>query len=93
MIIFITKDKTGRNIRLTETQWKHIKFRHPHFGNKPMEIKNTIENPTLMVKLTNKITKYYRYLKSEDKYIMVAVKILNHEGFIITAYNTKKIQK
>jgi len=32
-------------------------------------------------------------IKSEDEYIMVAVKILNHEGFIITAYNTKKIQK
>ena len=44
-------------------------------------------------KETENETKYYRYIKEESKYLMVAFRILNGEGFVITSYMTKKIQK
>ena len=41
----------------------------------------------------DEVVKFYKFLKAKKKYIMVAVKILNNEGFVITAYQTLKVQK
>jgi len=92
-ILFSVTAKDGREIRLTHTQWKHIAFRHPEMGSKPHEIKEALRNPTTMRKHSEHITKFYKSLKEEKKYIMVAVKILDHEGFVVTAYLTRKIQR
>ncbi len=55
------------------------------------EIENAIVNPTARIQYSDETTKFYKSIKDEKKYIMVAVKILNGDGFVITAYKTKRI--
>ncbi len=90
-IVFTTTAKNWREIRLTKTQWKHITTRHPEMASMQKEIKLAIENPSTIKAFSDDVEKFYLYLKAENKYIMVAVKTLNGEGFIITAYKTKKV--
>lgn len=91
-IVFSTEDKNKRKIKLTTKQWKHISYRHPEMADKINEIESAIISPTVQKQYSEEVIKYYKYLKSEKKYLMVAVKLLNSEGFIITAYLTSKIQ-
>jgi len=36
---------------------------------------------------------YYKFYKNLSKYLLVSVKYLNGEGFVITAFYTSKIEK
>jgi len=92
-IIFTTKSKDNIEIRLTRAQWKHIAYRHPEMRGRLKDIKEAIINPTARRTHSKDIIKLYKFLKDKKKYIMVAVKTLNHEGFVITAYQTLRIQK
>lgn len=95
--VFEITDKTGRKIRLTKKQWKHITKAHMYMTNYLEKIKETLEYP---IKITNSLDdeevryyyKYTKYLKSSARYLMVAVKYLNGEGYVITAYIEKKIK-
>ncbi len=80
-------------IKLTKEQWKHIIHRHPEMSNKLTEIEFTLKYPEYKIHYKNNIRKYYKYIKHENKYNMVVVKILNGDGFIITSYLTRKIEK
>jgi hypothetical protein len=80
----------GRKIRLTKKQWFHISSRHPGLTNKIYLIDQTLLNPTRKLQFSNETIKYYRYFKEMKYYLMVAVRTLNGEGFVITAYFTRK---
>ena len=89
--VFEVKTKDGKLIRLNEKQWSHIKQRHPEMVNRIGDIEDAIVNPTARIQHSDETTKFYKFIKDGKKYIMVAVKILNGEGFVITAYKTKRI--
>jgi hypothetical protein len=96
-IIFETTDKTGRKIRLTKKQWEHISRKHPAVAKYFGEIKETLIKPDSITEsdLNENIKfyyKYYKYLESPHKYILVIVKYLNGEGFVISAYFEKNIK-
>lgn len=93
MKIIETTSKDGKLIRLTARQWKHIMKRHPEMARRIHDIEEAIRNPTKIVRFSDETTKFYRFIKQERRYIMAAVKILNGEGFVITAYLTKKIRR
>jgi len=92
--LFEVIDKTGRKIRLPVERWKHIVQEHPYLQDVE-EIKETVINP---IKIT--LSKYdpehvrylYRFNKNLKKYLMVAIKYLNGDGFIITAFFRRTIQ-
>ena len=92
--IFEIVDKSKRKIRLTKERWKHITEEHPRINNLE-EIKETIVNP---LKITsskyepNNVCYYYHYNKKIKRYLMVVVKYLNGDGFIITSYYMRNIQ-
>ena|SRR3989344_8597031 len=93
--IFEIIDKTGRKIRLTEKQWKHIQ-KHPHMDNSLERIKETIKNCTIIRydEFNEKINYFYREYKdmdSRERYLFVSVIYLNGDGFIITSFYTNKI--
>ncbi len=96
-IIFEITDKTGRKIRLTEKQRKHIqKHPHMHVYESIERIKDTIKNPTTIRYNENDETVSYFYKEFRDmgileRYLLVSVKYLNGEGFIITSFYTNKI--
>lgn len=92
MNIFEVKDKTGRVIRLTQTQWIHI-CEHAEMVNEVENIITTIENPDKMIESPRDVSLhyYFRYWKLQRSYLLVAVKYLNGEGFVVTAFYSTKL--
>lgn len=80
----------GKKIRLTKKQWEHISSKHPELANKMYLLEQALLYPNRKLQFSNETIKYYYYLKELSCYLMVAVKILNGEGFIMTAYYTQK---
>ena len=89
--IFEIKDKSGRKIRLTKTQWGHIKHKHPDVNESFIE--ETLKNPINIVLEEDGIAIYYRYFKTKKPlpYLKVMAKYLNGGGYVITAYFVKNI--
>ena len=96
-IIFKVVDKTGRKIHLSEERWSHItspQNLHPYMTNYLEEVKETLRNPQLILQHENRETvDYYYYLKERKQYLLVAVKYLNGNGFITTAFITRNIKR
>ncbi|MBI2044932.1 DUF4258 domain-containing protein [Candidatus Pacearchaeota archaeon] len=93
--IFEISDKTERKIRLTKKQWKHITKRHPYLEKYLEEIKQTLQIPSKIINQDFEKGYYYKnykYLKYPNRFVLVVVKYLNGEGFIITAYLSKDIK-
>ena len=93
-VLFIARDRHGRAIRLTHTQWKHI-VEHPEMSDQIERIKETIELPHVIHsgKRDPNIRYYFRYYKktpATGNYLLVAVKYLNGDGFVITAFYATK---
>ena len=90
--IFEIIDKSGKKIHLSKEQWKHIVT---ELSNKIEDIKDTLTNPLTIrhSKYDEKVRWYFRYYKNLSKYLMVSVKYLNGEGFVITAFHTSKLPK
>ncbi len=86
--IFEIIDKTKRRIRLTSKQWLHIVKKHPVMANYIEEIKVTIQKPDKIIDIDlENIRYYYKYFKhrdSQNKFLLIVVKYLNGEGFIMS---------
>ena len=96
MDIFEVVDKTGRKIRLTKRQYSHLLKKHPYMNKYMEEIKETIQNPDKITfsNVDKDVRYYYKDFKSKDmykRYLLVSVKYLNGEGYIITSFFTNKI--
>ena len=95
MRIFEIKDKSGRNIYLSNERWKHI-TKHPEMQDKHIleKIKDTLIKPDTIISESYEVAihTYYRYAKERKKYLLVSVKYLNGEGYVITSFYTDVIQ-
>lgn len=96
MILFETIDKTNRKIRLTKERWSHIRKKHPEVENLE-DVEETVKNPTKITfpKIDESVGFYYKYFKnrpSHHKYLLVLVKYLNGDGYVMTAYYEDKIK-
>lgn len=91
--IFEIIDKSGRKIHLTKERWSHINTKHSDMTDKIDEIINTLTKSTVIEshKFDDTMRNYYEYYKSEKCYLHVSVKYLNGNGFVATAFLTKKI--
>ena len=94
MRIFEVKDKTGRKIYLTKERWTHINIEHPEVSHYFFILEEVLTNPLRITDYENdeKVKYYYRYLKNVKKYLLLIVKYLNGEGYIITSYIIGKIK-
>ena len=86
-------DKTGRKIHLSNERWSHIRKKHPEIE----EIKQALINPNKLKEnpldeTINYYHKYFKHKKSQGKYLLISVKYLNGNGFIITAFFEKQIR-
>lgn len=94
-ILFEVSDILGRKIRTTKTYWKNIReVKHTELKFGIPEVKKTLKNPDEVRKSVTDAT-ILLYTKRIKKYdiLIVAVKILNGEGFLVTAYQTKEYKK
>ncbi len=94
-IIFETIDKIGRKIKLTKTQWSHIRQHHSEVET-PEEIEKTIKNPDKIVfderECVENFFKFFKHKKQKSKFLKVIVRFLNMEGYIITAHFVRNIK-
>ena len=84
----------GKKIHTTKSYWDYIADRkHPEIKGKKRAAIETLKNPdTIKQSLVDKGVFLY-YQKRKDKYFCVVTKHLDGEGFVITAYITKKLAK
>ena len=88
--VFEITDKTGRKIRLTGKQWKHITTKHPYMSNYLNEVNETITAPDKIIPHTKgelfDYYKYYKHRKDKLKFLQVVIKYLNGDGFVLSTY-------
>ena len=90
-MIFEIQDKTGRRIHLTMERWKHILNEHPILFDQIENIEQTLITPLTFVESTSSenVKYYYRYYKNiklKAKCLLVVVKYLNGDGFVIISF-------
>ena len=92
--IFEIIDKSGRKIRLTKERWEHI-LKHKGMEQRLDDIKETLVNPTAISrhKYDENRRNYYLYYKGRKRYLLVAVKYLNGNGYVSTSFIARKIIK
>ena len=94
-ILFEVTDILGRKIRTTKIYWEKIKeIKHRELRYGISEVKKTLKTPYEIRKSVTDET-ILLYSKRVGKYaiIIVAVKVLNGDGFLVTAYQTKEHKK
>ena len=94
--IFDVTDKTGRKIHLTDERWKHIRKKHPEIESSELlqeaiEKSDKITNTHLDPKV-NYFWKHYKNRLGHDKFLLVVVKYLNGDGYVLSSYYEDKIQ-
>ena len=94
MKVFSILDKNGKMVYLTSERLKHIQ-KHPHMHDPIENIKEVLKNPqTIRYENQKGIVYFYKEFKQMDpleKYLMVSVKYLNGQGFVITSFFTNRI--
>lgn len=94
-ILFEIEDIFGRKIRTTTDYWRKIKtLKHQELRYGIAEVKKIIVSPD-EVRASIADETILLFAKKIGKYdiLIVAVKVLNGDGFIVTAYQTKKYKK
>ncbi len=93
--IFEIIEKTGKKVHLSQKRWKHISQNHPDVIDKLEDIQKALTNPTLIVphKFDEAKRNYYFYYKNIKRYLLVAVKYINDEGHVSTAFIARNIKK
>ena len=87
-----TKSINNIVIRLTEERWQHIIFAHIELENEIEFVLYAVSNPDYILKGTDDEFLAAIY-KHADRLLVVVYKEETTDGFIITAYYTKKIEK
>jgi hypothetical protein len=82
----------GVSIRLTNERWFHITEGHPEMAGFYFEVLETVEEPEAIYAGESEEYIAIRNIK-DKKYIVVIYKELNDDGFVITAFFTKRIKQ
>ncbi len=97
MVVFKVISKVGKVVTLDENRWRHV-LEHPEMRNQLDRIKETVANPDEVRESVHDFSvllfyKLYTETPVTEKYLLVVVKILDREGFIVTAFFTDRVKK
>jgi hypothetical protein len=89
-------DYSGRTVRLTEERWQHI-IEHSEMAGQQPRLQRTLKEPSrvLTSQLHASVHLYYRLFERSPvgrKYLMVAVKMLQDDAFVITVFFTDELK-
>lgn len=93
----ILTDHEGREIRLTAERQAHI-LEHPEMADQFERIAETVNHPETVI-ATNAdqtVHVYHRYYETTpvtSKFLQVAVKLLEDDAFILTAFFSRREKK
>lgn len=84
----------NKKIRTTEDYWRKIvDTKHPSIKGNEDKVISALQNPD-EIRQSKKFKDIFLYYKQfVESYVCVVVKLLNEEGFIVTAYHTIKIKE
>lgn len=90
-------DYNGREIRLTIERKQHI-LEHPEMSDQFERIKETLEHPETVIATHNDSTvhvyhRYYEMTPVTSKFLQVAVKLLDGDAFVLTAFYSRREKK
>ena len=94
-LLFEVKDVLGRKIRTTKDYWQKIKtLKHRELKYGAAKVKQTLKAPEEVRRSVTDAT-ILLYARKQEKYdiLIVAVKVLNGDGFLVTVYQTKEFKK
>ncbi len=95
--VLLAESVNGVLIRITEERLNHIYQGHPEVKGCEKWIVETIENPDLILEgdygALLAVKKYEKTPVSENKYLVVVYKEISEDGFLITAYFTRRYAK
>ena len=93
--IFVVKDRTGRLIHLSHERYYNHILHHPHMHDKLELIKLTIKSPKIVRHYKDPQVRYFydddKVRSPSERYLLVSVKYLNGEGYVITSFFTNKV--
>ncbi|MDI6731615.1 MAG: hypothetical protein QME05_03415 [Candidatus Margulisbacteria bacterium] len=90
----IVYSKNEVPIRLTEERWEHITKNHDYMSPYYFEIMETIADPELIIAgRVGELIALKAQKKSEKRLVVICREISKNNGFVITAFLTKKIQR
>ncbi len=96
MAVFEVVSKMGKKIRLTEVQWAHTSSKHPELENQIDNMITTLQEPDYVYHSTKEENFHYLKLFEQtpvtEKYLLLIIKHLNDEGFVITGFFVSKIR-
>lgn len=94
-LLFELTDVLDRKIRTTKDYWQKIKtLKHRELKYGIEEVKNSLIQPDEVRRSVTDST-ILLYAQKQKKYdiLIVAVKVLNGDGFLVTVYQTKEFKK
>ena len=94
--VFEILDKNGRLTHLSNERWNHIRKKHPEIEY-PELLLDTVRNYDKITQVHADQTIYYfwKYYKNKlnpNKFLLVVVKYLNGNGYVLSAYYEDKIK-
>ncbi|MBI4257626.1 MAG: DUF4258 domain-containing protein [Thaumarchaeota archaeon] len=92
-LLFEVVSKLNKRIRVNKSYWDYIvNVKHPSMRGLEEPVKSSLSDPVEVRKSMRDPTVHLYYGKFEQKLLCcTVVKSLNGDGFIITAYLTKKM--
>ena len=78
-------------IRLTDERWAHITEEHCELAGMRLEVLEAIENPSRILAGGEEELLAIQEIE-KDKFLVVVYRELNNDGFIITAFLTRRIK-
>jgi len=94
--LFKIRSKMGKVVSLDENRWRHV-LEHPEMQNQLDRIKKTVVNPEVRESIHDPSVllfyKLYEETPVTEKYLLVIIKALNREGFIVTAFFADRVRK
>jgi hypothetical protein len=92
-----TPARLDRAIRLTKTQWEHIIAKHHELREQEPKIRTALQDPDFVLYSKSDDNYQYHRLFADtpvgEKHLLVVVKHLNSEGFVITAFFVSKVRE
>ena len=78
-------------ISLTDERWAHITEEHCELAGMRLEIVETITNPSRILEGGDDELLAVREIE-KDKFLVVVYREINNDGFIITAFLTRRLK-
>ena len=86
----IATSKSGVTIRLTDERWAHITEEHCELSGLRLEVLNTIRQPDFIIAGHHGEVLATREMEPK-KFLVVVYREIDEDGFVITAFLTKRL--